>query len=296
MKIALLGAQGQVGWEVAKLAKAQGLSVLAFDRTHFDVTDLAKTYQVLVAERPDIVINCTAYTAVDKAESEPELAFCVNRDAVAAMANACAALQIPLLHLSTDYVFNGKANRPYQEYDPTVPLGVYGLSKCEGEAQIRALHTQHIIVRTSWVFGAQGHNFVKTILRLAREREQLKIVADQMGCPTAAGDIAAMLLHIVQAVIKGNTSWGTYHFCSQPVVTWHAFATAIVECAHPMMSLRVNEIIPITTQDYPTPAQRPQYSVLDTDKIKQTFALQIPDWHIELRHIIEELAHATLPT
>lgn len=296
MKIVLLGAKGQVGSEVAQLAKAQKLQLLAFDRDDFDVTDLAKTYQTLIEQCPDIVINCTAYTAVDKAQAECELAFHINRDAVAAMAKACTSLQIPLLHLSTDYVFNGKASQPYHENDPAAPLGVYGLSKWEGEERIRALHKQHIIIRTSWVFGVHGNNFVKTILRLAGEREQLKIVADQTGCPTAARDIAAMLLHIAHIVIKGQTTWGTYHFCGQPSVTWHEFANTIVEYAAPIMPICAKEIVPITTQQYPTPAQRPQYSVLNTDKIKNIFSLQIPDWRVELKHIIEELAHAILPT
>ncbi len=294
MKIVLLGAQGQVGWEVAKLARTQGLKLIAFDRNHLDVTDAIKTYQVLLEQQPHIVINCTAYTAVDKAESEPELAYRVNRNAVGIMAKACAHLGIPLLHLSTDYVFNGEAHLPYCEDEATKPLGVYGLSKWEGEEQLRALHKQHIIVRTSWVFGVHGHNFVKTILRLGREREQLKIVADQMGCPTAARDIAGGLLHIARVAVQGNMFWGTYHFCGEPAVTWYDFAKIIIEYANILTSLRVKTILPITTQEYPTPARRPHYSVLNTDKIKKTFSIQMPDWRVTLKQIIEELVDETL--
>ena len=296
MTILLIGAKSQVGSEFAKLALDQNYPCISLDRAQLDLTDLNKTYETIIKIKPIIVINCAAYTAVDKAESEPTLAFKINRDAPAVMAKACVQLQIPLLHLSTDYVFAGDATVPYSEEVKTGPLGIYGESKLAGEEQIRHYHSQHIIVRTSWVFRAQGHNFVKTILRFAKEREQLSIVADQVGGPTAAADLARMLLQIVQALQVGNTAWGTYHFCGQPAVSWYEFAEHIIEYARLQMPLKIKSILPITTNEYPTPAQRPRYSVLNTDKIEKIFKISAPDWRKALTQVIKELAHETLPT
>lgn len=277
MKILLTGANGQVGWEIARRAGRH--DILALDRAGLDIVDAEAVRRVAWENRPAVVINAAAYTAVDRAEQEPEQAFAVNRDGPAHLAASCARQGIPLLHISTDYVFDGKQNRPYREDDPTSPLGVYGRSKWEGEEAIRRIHAGHVILRASWVFGEHGNNFVKTILRLARERDALRVVADQRGCPTYAGAIAVALLTIAERMAAGRDDWaGTVHFCGAPATTWWDFAQAIVARARAYTPLRAREITPITTQDYPTPAQRPAYSILACDRLQQHYGLAPPDW------------------
>ena len=217
MRIAIVGSKGQVGWELTRRAPMFGHEVLAWDQDELDITDATAVDRMLTASGAAVVINAAAYTAVDRAEQEPELAFAVNRGGPAHLAAACARLNIPLLHISTDYVFDGRKTGPYVEDDPASPLGVYGLSKWEGDEAVRRLLPRHLILRVSWVFGIQGHNFVKTILRLAREREELRVVADQLGCPTYAGDIADTLLALAgrgaemdaKAMWDTQAGWGT---------------------------------------------------------------------------------------
>ena len=196
MRIIIVGAQGQVGWELTRRAPLLGHEVLAWDVAELDITDAAAVNRALTASGAEVVINAAAYTAVDRAEQEPESAFAVNRDGPAHLAAACHRLHIPLLHISTDYVYDGAKIDPYVEDDPTTPLGVYGASKLAGDEAVRQVLPRHLILRVSWVFGIHGQNFVKTILRLAREREELRVVADQSGCPTYAGDIADTLLEL----------------------------------------------------------------------------------------------------
>ncbi len=280
MRILIIGAKGQVGWELTRRAPTFGHEALAWDVEELDITSAVAVDRELTASGVDVVINAAAYTAVDKAEQEPALAFAVNRDGPAHLAAACARLQIPLLHISTDYVYDGAKSCPYVEDDPTQPLGVYGASKLAGDAAVQQLLPRHLILRVSWVFGIHGHNFVKTILRLAREREELRVVADQWGCPTFAGDIADTLLELAGRTTEmdANANWGTYHYCGEPATTWHGFASAIVELARARESLRVQTVTAITTADYPTPAARPANSMLDCARLQKSFNIISRPW------------------
>lgn len=280
MRIIVTGARGQVGWELTHRAVALGHDVLAWDLAELDITDVVAVDRALDASGADVAINAAAYTAVDKAEQEPEFAFAVNRDGPAHLAAACAQSNIPLLHISTDYVFDGRKAGPYTEDDPVTPLGVYGQSKQEGDEAVRRLLSRHLILRVSWVFGVHGHNFVKTILRLAREREELRVVADQHGCPTYAGDIADVLLELAGRLdeLDARGAWGTYHYCGEPATTWHGFASAIVEQARTREPLEVRVVTPISTIDYPTPAARPANSVLDSARLTKHFGIWPRSW------------------
>lgn len=288
MHIIVTGAQGQVGWELTRRALGLGHTVLAWDQAELDITDAVAVDRALNASDADVVINAAAYTAVDKAEQEPELAFAVNRDGPAHLAAACARLHIPLLHISTDYVYDGTKVNSYAEDDPATPMGVYGASKLAGDEAVRRLWSRHLILRVSWVFGVHGHNFVKTILRLAREREELRVVADQRGCPTFAGDIADTLLELAgrSAEIDANDAWGTYHYCGEPATTWHGFASAIVAMAREREPLPVRTVAAITTADYPTPAARPANSVLNCSHLTTKFAIQPRPWREGLRALL----------
>ncbi len=289
MRLVIIGAQGQVGWELTRRASVLGHDVLAWDVAELDITDAAAVDRELAASNADVVINAAAYTAVDKAEQEPALAFAVNRDGPAHLATACARLRIPLLHISTDYVYDGAKIGPYVEDDPTTPLGVYGASKLAGDEAVRQLLPRHLILRVSWVFGIHGHNFVKTMLRLAREREELRVVADQYGCPTFADDIADTLLELVGRItdLDANAAWGTYHYCGEPATTWHGFASAIVELARARESLPVKTVTAITTADYPTPAARPVNSVLDCAKLAARLGIQPRPWRAGLEAMLD---------
>lgn len=291
MQIVVMGAQGQVGRELTQRASARGHTVLAWDQAELDITDATAVDRALAVSGADVVINAAAYTAVDRAEQEAELAFTVNRDGPAHLAAACARLQIPLLHISTDYVFDGTKAGPYSEDDPAAPLGVYGQSKWEGDEVVHRLLSRHLLLRVSWVFGIHGHNFVKTILRLAREREELRVVADQYGCPTYAGDIADTLLELAGRIpaIDANDAWGTYHYCGEPATTWHGFATAIVEQARTYEPLRVQTVTAIATADYPTPAARPANSVLDCTRLNARFGIRPRPWRDGLETLLSAL-------
>jgi dTDP-4-dehydrorhamnose reductase len=289
VKILITGAKGQVGWELTRQAPLAGFDLLALDADGLDITDAQAIQRVLAESAIDGVINAAAYTAVDRAEQQSEQAYAVNRDGPAYLAAACTERGIPLLHLSTDYVFAGDQTRPYREDDPVSPLGVYGQSKWAGEQAVRQTLSQHVILRTSWVFGVHGHNFVKTMLRLAQEREHLRVVADQHGSPTFAGDIAAALLHIIaHPAWAAGLAWGTYHFTGSPPTTWHDLATAAIEQARRWRRLPVQAITPITTADYPTPAARPLYSVLDTQRFAQVFGYPSPSWQPGLAQLVKQ--------
>lgn len=293
MRMIVIGAQGQVGWELTRRAPEFGHTVLPWDQAELDITDAAAVDQALNASSADVVINAAAYTAVDKAEQEPEQAFAVNRDGPAHLAATCARLNIPLLHISTDYVYDGAKTEPYAEDDPTAPMGIYGASKLAGDEAVRRLLPRHLILRVSWVFGVHGHNFVKTILRLAREREELRVVADQRGCPTFAGDIADVLLELAGRIaeIDASDAWGTYHYCGQPATTWHGFASAIVDLAREQEPLPVKTLVAITTADYPTPAARPANSVLDCAKLIGQFDIQPRPWRDGLEILLSSSDH-----
>ena len=256
MKILLTGHKGQLGRTLLPLLE-QAHVVVGIDLPEYDITDPQSIESAVTTGGPvEAVINAAAYTAVDKAESEPERAYAVNRDGAEVVAGVCRTHDIPLIHVSTDDVFEGLQTRPYLPTDPIKPQGVYGRSKAEGEARIRQTCDRHVIVRTSWLFGRHGNNFVKTMIRLGAERENLNIVDDQIGCPTYAGDLAGALLEIAEHVKRENGGWGTYHFCNQVPVTWYAFARRILALARPYVKLRIHEILPILTSQYPLPAPR----------------------------------------
>ena len=274
MKLLVIGAQGQLGWEVCRQGKNQDIEILGLDLPEFDITDRSAVRKAIGRSGAELVINAAAYTAVDKAESEPELAFAVNRDGPAYLAASCAENGIPLIHISTDYVFNGRKKGPYLESEPVSPLGVYGKSKAAGEKELRENLKEHIILRTAWLYGIHGNNFVKTMIRLGREKELVRVVADQYGCPTFAVDLAEAIMTIVGYINKGN-DWGTYHYCGKGVTTWHVFAQTIFDLARHYDSFMMKKVIPITTEEYPTQAKRPANSVLDCSLLIKHFAVHL---------------------
>jgi len=285
-KILLTGVNGQVGHALQQAFSKHALaaSVVSLDRSQLDLMNHDAIRRAVQTVKPDLIINPAAYTAVDKAESEPELAYAINAAAPQILAEEAAKIGASLIHFSTDYVYSGTKSGAYVEEDPTQPLSVYGKSKLAGEDAIRAVGTQHLIFRTSWVYGAYGKNFMKTILRLAAERDELRIVADQFGAPTSS-------LSIANAVLAAMGQWddglaGTYHLVNAGQTSWHGFAIAIVQeynriqLARNLPPLKVypENIKAITTQEYPTPAVRPANSCLDCSKLARDFSVTLPDW------------------
>lgn len=289
MQLLITGGNGQVGWELAQCAAPPEYTIHALTRAQLDITNPQQVDVAIAEYKPDVVINTAAYTAVDKAEQEIEQAFAINRDGAKVLAEACTKAQLPLIHLSTDYVFDGKQQQPYREQDAVAPINQYGASKWAGEEAVRAACEQHIILRVSGVFSSHGNNFVKTILRLAQERETLRIVADQTICPTPAADIAQVILMISKQIINNKKIWGTYHYCSAEPTSWHYFAENIVSLAKQYKPLKVQEIQAITTEEFPTPAQRPRYSVLDCSKLQKNFNIPQRPWHAGLAEVIKIL-------
>lgn len=278
MSILVFGRTGQVAHALQQRAR-----VTALDRAAADLSDPAACAAAIHAHRVHVVINAAAYTAVDRAEEEPELAQTINADSPTAMAQACAELDIPFLHISTDYVFEGSGTAPWRVDDPIAPLGVYGATKAAGEAGVRAAGGRHAILRTSWVFSAHGANFVKTMLRLSETRDALNVVDDQIGGPTPAGGIADALLVMAQAMQDGH-SGGTYHYAGAPAVSWACFARETFTAAG-----RDVTVTGIPSSDYPTPATRPLNSRLDCSLLETEFGVTPSDWKTSLRHIVSEL-------
>jgi dTDP-4-dehydrorhamnose reductase len=290
MRILLTGANGQVGWELSNRGGKSGFEILALDRSDLDITDPVSVSKEVNRAGVSLVVNAAGYTAVDQAESEPKLAFAANRDGPAYLASACSKAGIPLVHISTDYVFDGQKQGPHLVTDPVSPLSVYGKSKAEGEAEVREHLKEHFILRTGWVYGIHGHNFVKTMLRLGREREVVQVVDDQYGCPTYASDLAETILRIAaQFLSDGQVQWGTYHYCGKGVTTWHGFAEEIFRLAREYESLEVNRVEPISTAEYPTPAQRPVNSTLDCFLLEKTFGIHPQPWAESLARMLEVL-------
>ncbi len=290
MRILLTGANGQVGWELSNRGGQRGLEILALDRADLDITDPVSVSEEVNRSGVSLVVNAAGYTAVDEAESEPELAFAVNRDGPAYLASACGKVGIPLVHISTDYVFDGQKKGAYLETDPVSPLSVYGKSKAAGEVAVREHLREHLILRTGWVYGVHGHNFVKTMLRLGREREVVQVVTDQYGCPTYAADLAETILRIAAQVLEGRqVHWGTYHYCGKGVTSWHGFAEEIFRLASQYTSLKVKRIEPISTAEYPTPAKRPANSVLDCSLVEKEFGIRSRPWSESLARMIKEM-------
>lgn len=290
MKILVTGAHGQVGWELSRRGARMDFNILALDRTALDITDQSAVNQTVERSGAALVVNGAAYTAVDQAESESELAFAVNRDGPAYLATACAEAGIPLIHISTDYVFDGHKRGAYVETDKVAPLGVYGESKAAGDEEVRTRLPNHIIIRTSWLYGVQGNNFVKTMLRLGRERDVIQVVKDQHGCPTYAADLVDTILQITGQIQKNRQiTWGTYHYCGKGVASWHDLAEATLSLAKKYTSLRVKTIEAIGTADYPTPAKRPLNSALDCSLVEKTFNIHPKPWRESLAQMINRI-------
>lgn len=282
MKILVTGANGQLGSELRQQAPAYPQHEFLFlTKEELDIADKKAVAEIFEKEKIEACINCAAYTAVDKAESEKETAFAINAKGTANLASASFDHNARFIHISTDYVFRGDATEPYTPEHPVDPQNVYGASKLKGEEETLRLNQYAVIIRTSWVYSAYGNNFVKTMLRLMQTRKELNVVADQEGCPTYAADLANALLQIISAE---KWSRGIYHYSNEGITTWFGFAKEISE--HCNLGCTVS---PITTEQYPTPASRPKYSVMDTSTFTETFGIKIRDWKVALHECLEKL-------
>ncbi len=281
MRLLIAGWQGQLARALVEIAPgAPDIDALAIGRPALDLCEPASITRAMTDFRPDVIINTAAYTAVDKAESEPDAAFALNRDGARMLAEAAHKRGAAIIHVSTDYVFDGAKPTPYQEEDATGPLNVYGRSKLEGEMAVRAANPRHVIVRTSWVHSATGANFVRTMLRLGAERPSLRVVDDQVGCPTYAPHLAAAVLGIARQIAGRDASdaaWGTYHAAGTGAVSWCGLAREVFQ-ASALQNGPVASVEPISTADYPTPARRPANSRLDCGRLDQVFGIRLPDW------------------
>jgi dTDP-4-dehydrorhamnose reductase len=286
-KILLIGCHGQVGVEIQRILEKQS-NLRAIARPEIDLSKVETIRSIVREVQPQVIINAAAYTAVDKAESEAELAKAINTTAPLVLAEEANNYGASLIHISTDYVFDGNHYLPYKENHPTNPLSIYGETKLAGEEAIRACCSNHIILRTAWVYGAHGKsNFVKTMLRIGAQREEIRVVADQIGSPTWAQDIANT---ISQLALSNSDNFGTYHYTNSGVASWYDFATAIFEEAKRLnFSLQIKGVIPITTAEYPTPARRPHFSVLDCGKISAILATYPTHWRQSLVKMLTEL-------
>jgi dTDP-4-dehydrorhamnose reductase len=283
MKIIVLGASGQLGSCIKKVSAQKNTHDILFaTQQNGNILDEELLGKLFEKEKPSFVINCAAYTAVDKAEDEQELCRKINRDGALTIAKACKQHNASLIHISTDFVFKGNVAYPLQETDSTAPENVYGITKLEGETAIAALLPEHFIIRTSWLYSEFGNNFVKTMLRIGKDRRELGIIADQIGSPTYAIDLANTILDIIEAE---SNSYGIYHYSNEGVASWFDFAKAVFDISNTHLQLN-----PLKTSEYVTKAVRPAYSVMDKSKIKNTFGIQIPYWRDSLARCMEQLA------
>ena len=285
MNILVTGANGQLGSEIKVLSKNYPYHFFFTDKDKLDITKKEEIEKFVKEKDIDLIINCAAYTAVDKAEEEKELADLINHKAVKYLANVSKENDITLIHISTDYVFDGKNYKPYKEDDKTSPQGIYGLTKLKGEEAFINLGARGIIIRTSWVYSTFGHNFVKTMLRL-KDRKELGVVFDQIGTPTYARDLAKAILEIIDKNYEKLNDFKTeiFHYSNEGVCSWYDFAKAIFEIKD--IDIKIN---PIETKEYPTPAKRPHYSVLNKSKIKKEFNIEIPYWRESLKKCLKEI-------
>lgn len=296
MKILLFGKNGQVGWELQRALAPLG-ELIALDRNSNngycgDLSNLQGLADTIAQINPDVIVNAAAHTAVDKAESEPELAYATNALAVEVMAQQAQRCGAWLIHYSTDYVFDGGGERPWQENDETGPLGVYGASKLQGEQLIQQSGCRHIILRTSWVYAARGHNFAKTMLRLAQERDSLNVINDQIGSPTGAELIADVSAHVVRTSRQRPEVSGIYHLVAAGETSWHDYACFVLDFARQTgKTLKVGpaDIHPVPTSAFPTPAKRPGNSRMNTAKLENTFDLRMPDWQAGVTRMLSEI-------
>ncbi|MDO9438413.1 dTDP-4-dehydrorhamnose reductase [Hydrogenophaga sp.] len=298
MKMLLLGKNGQVGWELQRSLAPLG-ELVALDRhstdDHGPSGDLAQPERLrdaVLRLRPDVIVNAAAHTAVDRAESEPELAHTVNAVAAGVLAEAANAIGALLVHYSTDYVFDGSGRAPWQEDAPTAPLSVYGTTKRDGENLVRASGARHLVFRTSWVYAARGGNFARTMLRLAQERERLTVIDDQWGAPTGADLIADVTAHAIRQTLRDTALAGTYHLAAAGETTWNGYARFVLDTARllkPDLAFKAQEVAPVPTSAFPSPARRPQNSRLDTRRLRHDFGLTLPDWQTGVRRMLAEI-------
>jgi len=298
MKILLFGGNGQVGWELQRALQPVGELVVLHAASRDHAADFSRPESLaatVAAVRPDVIVNAAAHTAVDKAESEPALAQAINGDAVGVIARAAAAIGAWVVHYGTDYVFDGSGEHARDEDAPTAPLSVYGRTKLDGEAQLRASGCPHLILRTSWVYAARGGNFARTMLRLAAERSRLNVIDDQFGAPTGAELLADLSAHMIRAARANPALGGTYHAVAAGTTTWHGYARLVIETARARgiaLALPADGLAPIPTRDYPTPAPRPLNSRLDTRKLRERFGLRLPDWETGVHRLLDEILPA----
>lgn len=288
MRLLIFGSPGQLGRELAARCRDRDIPVVLASR---DGGDIARSDQVINCVReaaPTVIVNAAAYTKVDKAEEDPGTAFRENRDGPAILSRVAACNDVPLIHLSTDYVFDGEKESPYSETDIVSPLGVYGASKAAGEEAIRSLWSKHVLIRTAWVYGRHGNNFLKTMIRLSRTGKELRVVADQYGNPTATVDLADAVLAVASRASAGEAVWGTYHFAGDGAASWHEFACAIMK-ALSEMGVGAPAVRPITSGDYPTLARRPRNSRLCCDLFTERFGVTAAPWRLRVREIVRDL-------
>ena len=290
MKLLITGAEGQLGRELMRLGQRVIPDILGVDYPQADITMPNQIAEIFANYQPLAVINAAAYTNVDGAESEPDLALSVNRDGPANIARLCAEYRIPLIHISTDYVFDGTKDSPYCETDPVSPTGAYGRSKAAGEAALGAILKNYITLRTAWLYSPHGHNFVKTMLRLACEKAEISVVSDQFGCPTSAADLAEAIITITDRISQdGTIKWGTYHYCGEGIISWYEFARAIVQIGRQYEQNMTGRILPIKSAEFPARAARPPYSALNCDRIRNHFGISTKPWRDSLKTTIGQL-------
>lgn len=290
MKLLVMGAGGQLGQDILYRAEGFGMVAEGIRHAQCDISSKSQVRDLFDRVSCDAVINAAAYTKVDQAETDKEGADQVNRIGAGLIASQCLAKGLPLLHVSTDYVFDGNASKPYSHLDAVSPQSVYGHTKAEGERLVLDIHPGASVVRTAWLFGAHGPNFVKTMIRLALERETLRVVDDQVGCPTWSRDLADALLGMVSKTVLGDTkATGIYHYCGTPQVSWFEFAGYIIKEASRCRELAVKELLPIPTAEYPTPAKRPMYSTLDCSRIKDEFGMGQGEWRRGVKEVVAAL-------
>jgi dTDP-4-dehydrorhamnose reductase len=284
----LIGARGQLGCEIVERARAMGIPLVALAQADLDLSDREAVARVISCDTASVVINAAAYTKVDLAESQPEEAFRTNAAGPRLLAENCRRERLPLIHISTDYVFDGRKVTPYTEMDSIAPLGVYGRSKAAGDAYVREALEEHVILRTSWVYGVHGSNFLKTILRLAVERREIRVVADQKGCPTGTTDLAEAVLEIAGHLSAREKVWGLYHFAGVGCASWHSFAVEIVD-AQAAFTKRRPLVTPVTSAQYQSSAPRPANSELDCSKFIATFQTRALPWRERTRTVVAAL-------
>ncbi|WP_415899434.1 dTDP-4-dehydrorhamnose reductase [Neptuniibacter sp. QD48_11] len=290
IKILITGAHGQVGSALTRAVEADSFfEVIALGKSQLDVTDPEQISEQLAHHLPDYVVNCAAFDDVDEAESQSELCYAVNSDAVEALAFACGDLSIPMFHLSTDYVFDGHYASGYTEEDEVAPLGIYGDSKWQGEERLRQALPKHIILRVSWLFSDQGNNFVLRTLEAAKKQSELQAVTDRKGCPTSASDVARVILAMLKQIHNGADAWGTFHYCGAEVINRYDFCKEILIAAGQYENFDVEKLVPVSSKDYVTEALRPNTSVLMCKKLLSVFGIRQRPWRQELQWLMRDI-------